>query len=196
VSRGSGQTSASGPGGPTPRGRLPPARRPRAAAPWPATCRRTALPPAPRPSRWWIYAPSSTLASRALPASPGRVRPNGFSRQPSAAEPETRTRPATQPWRSLFPPPSRPAAIDCAANSPLHRPLVILLSQSASASMKRWAEPRTREFGLSCYGHQMLWSLLESPGLNSDKVGSQKRHKLCFTNDFPACTESIFSHFF
>ena len=83
---------------PTPRGPLPPARRPRAAAPWPATCRRTDPPPAPRPSCQLLATlrnPSSALASRA-PRPFGSRPSNGSSPPPSAAEPETRRRRAAQ----------------------------------------------------------------------------------------------------
>lgn len=54
---------------PTPHGPLPPARRPRAAAPWPATCRRNDPPPALHPScrpLATLRNLSSAHASRAL----------------------------------------------------------------------------------------------------------------------------------
>ena len=61
------------------------------------------------------------------------------------------------PAHSHVPPHFEPAAIDRAADSPLFRPLVDLLSQSKSAFLKRWAERKALEFGVSCYGYQTLF---------------------------------------
>lgn len=169
---------------PSPRGPLPPARRPRAAAPWPATCRRTDLPPAPRPScqlRTTLRNPSSALASRA-PRPFGsrpvqRLQSSAF--RSGAGNTQAPRRPGP-PAHSHVPPRFEPAAIDHGADSPLCRPLVDLLSQSKSAFLKRWAERKAPEFGVSCYGHQTLFGAFQKGlGINPARLELKKRHRLC-----------------
>ena len=139
---------------------LPPARRPRAAAPWPATCRRTDPPPAPRPSCQLLATlqnPSSALASRArrpFGSRPVQRLQSAFRCGAGNTQAPHRPGPPTHP---SVPPRFEPATIDRAADSPLCRPLVDVLSQSKSAFVKRWAERKAPEFGVSCYGHQTLF---------------------------------------
>lgn len=81
-----------------------PARRPRAAAPWPATCRRTDLPPAPRPSCQLLTTPetractvlrSPTLRTASGPTAPVLRRSGaGNTQAPRRPGPPAHSRPA------------------------------------------------------------------------------------------------------
>lgn len=146
--------------------RLPPARRPRAAAPWPAACRRSAPPPAPRPSR---CAPSSALALCDARAPHGSRRAQRFPSpafRSGAGNTHGPGRPGP-PFPALFPPPRPSVPIELPEHSPLHRSLANGRSKSTGATRKGWEGLAAAEFGLSCYGHQIPGSLLESPELTS-----------------------------
>lgn len=118
--------------------RLPPARRPRAAAPWPAACRRSAPPPVPLPSR---YAPSSALAlsdARARHGSRPAQRFPSLAFRSGAGNthgPAARVRPCP----ALFPPPRPSVAIELPELSPLHRSLANPGSKSTGAAVEWWA---------------------------------------------------------
>lgn len=156
--------SGEGPGrGPR---RLPPARRPRAAAPWPAACRRSAPPPVPRPSR---CAPSSALALGDARAPHGSSRAQRFPSLAFRSGAGNTHRPGrlAPPSPALFPPPRPSLAIELPEHSPLHRSLANGRSKSTGATLKQWARLAAAEFGLSCYGHQIPGSFLERSELTS-----------------------------
>ena len=116
-------------------------------------------------------APRSRPAfSRLLRVASGPTAP--AVRLPQRSRKHARAARPVPPSRPLFPPPSWPATIDRAANSPRLPRLVRPLSQSTDPFRKRWAELRDPEFGVSCYGHQMLWSLPENPELQIWRVRS------------------------
>lgn len=140
------------------------------------------------------HAPKTELRTR-VPRSPilriasvQRLQSSAF--RSGAGNTQAPCRPGP-PAHSNVPPHFEPAAIDRAADSPLCRPLVDLLSQSKSAFLKLWAEQKAPEFGVSCYGYQTLFGGFQK-GLDTNPAWLEWKKKvqtlfLRLGRDFPAC---------